>query len=384
MAAKAQKNTSYLQVCASLRRNLDRYVDEKGCLLSELALCKHLSASRGSVRKALDELRSGGYITTVKRRNYLKSSARRPEIGILMDCYKSAPYLPETSIFVALLSEMERSGFHGRILVPSDARNIPALLEQYNLKGLVWFDPPEISYPAIAEMISADKLKICCVFSHGDLPEGSPIRSNFVSMDRVCLGKRRADYFLSKGHQKVVCISPADSTYDSFISEMASHGAKQLLRWRLDQPAQVVDSLRQLIEEEQISAIASVGGGRLESMFEVLAGIKNIRDLDLDIVLPDTALARRLMVAHPEVGVLRRVDFNMSSYGTEGMKMLIRQIQEGRDQTPILVKPSFADTPKHVIPLKNTGNGLENTDCLGWQDSGQGVYTDVRTPQTRR
>jgi DNA-binding LacI/PurR family transcriptional regulator len=365
MAGKAQKNTSYLQVCASLRRNLHRYVDEKGCLLSELALSKHLSASRGSVRKALDELRAGGYITTVKRRNYFKSSARRPEIGILMDCYKSAPYLPETSVFVALLSEMERSGFHGRLLVPPDARNIPALLEQYDLKGLVWFDPPEISHPAIAEMVCAEELKICCVFSHGELPEDSLIRNNYVTMDRAYLGKMRAGYFLSKGHRKVVCIMPADSTYESFLSEMAAHGAKQLLRWRLDQPAQVVDSLRQLIEEEQISAISCVGGGRLEALFVALSEIENVRDLDLDIVLPDMALTRRSMAAHPEIGVSNLVDFSMSGYGAEAMKMLVRQIQEGRDQAPILLKPRFVDTPKRFIPLEKSGNTFEKYECLG-------------------
>ncbi len=344
----ATQNTSFLQVCSTLRDNLRGYADEEGRLLPELKLCERLSASRGSVRKALDELRAGGYISTVKRRNYVTKSRRKPEIGILMDCYKSAPYLPETSVLVALLREMDNAGFHGRLLVPPDLKNIPSLVEQYNLEGLIWFEPPESSHAAIAEMAKRDNLSICCIIYNAELPGSSPIKTNYVTMDRSSLGKMRAQYFLSKGHRKVVSVTSGGSTEEAFGSEMAANGAKQLLKWRLDTPAQITESLQGLIEDEHISAISSVGGHRLETLFKTLAGMEDNRERDLDIVLPDTLETRRLMAFHPDVGVSKLLDFGMAHYGAEAMRMLVRQISEDNDQEPVFVKPSLVDPQDSV------------------------------------
>jgi DNA-binding LacI/PurR family transcriptional regulator len=347
MKVKSEKNGSYLQVCYALRKSLGLFSDEDGRLFPERVLCEQLSVSRATLRKALDELRCEGYINSEGRRNYISDYTRNRDIGILMDCYKPAPYIPSSPTISGIMAEMENADYNGRILVPREDSNISLMVKQYNLRGLLWIDPPELLLPTIVDMGVTNKIKVCSVLIHYENKVDSPLKSNYITLDRDSHGKERAEYFIRKGHQKVVYLGNADFTYNAFSKQMKAHGINLSPKWRLEQPAQIAEHLPKLIIKEKITGIVSNGGIAAVSMFKSLSQIEKIKAPAPDILLPYNNPIRELMKKYPNVKISKFGRLPEREYGSEGMKMLLRQIEENRDQAPVFVKSKFV-TPEDI------------------------------------
>ncbi len=341
MEVKAKKNASYLQTCYTLRKNIHRFSGKNGYLLSERKLCEQLSASRGTLRKALDELRVEGIIHTEKRRNYVTETSNNCDVGILMDCFKAAPYMPGPEVISGIMSEMERAGYNARLLVPREESSIPLMVKQYNLQGLLWLDPPESSLPTIVDMGRARQIKICCVLINHENKIDGPLQCNYVTLDRNFHGKQRAKYFIGRGHRRIAYLGNADATYCAFVEQMQTEGVKLSPHYRVE-PDEVAERLPKLIRNEKITGILSNGGLAAKSMFESLSEM-DVKALKLDIFLPYTRIINGLMEKFPRVRVSRFAALPEREYGSEAMKMLLRQITRNSDQPPVFLKPKYAD-----------------------------------------
>jgi DNA-binding LacI/PurR family transcriptional regulator len=352
MKIEAKNCLPYLQACQDLRKQIQTLADRSGRLFSERLLCERLSVSRGTLRKALAELRSEGYIHSERQLNYVSGLRANRDIGILLDCYKAAPYLPDPVMVCGIMAEMAAAGYHGRLLVPNAMDGVAPLVEQYNLRGLLWLNPPRPAWPEIVNMGLEKQIKVCCLLTESKCETDSPLQVNYVSLDRDYQGEKRARHFLEMGHRRVAYLGSADSTYKAFVKEMAAHGAESAPAWRLDQPAQIVQQLARLVKCEKITGIAANGGMVAVSMFEALSTSHPAPDLD--ILLPYTRQIHDLVKKNPAVKVAQFTVLPDREFGSEVMKMLVRQIEQDRDQAPVLVKSRFV-APEEIPELAKLG-----------------------------
>lgn len=331
------KSKSFLDVCYTLRTNLHLFTKNNNTLLPERDLCTKLSTSRATLRKALDELRSQTVIQTEGRRNYVNTSEENFDIGLLVDCYKPAPYM-DNQAMIGIMQKIEAEGCNARILIPGDIDSIPDLVKLYNLKGLVWLNPPNTALGKIAEM--SQKIKLTCIITLFNFPNDSPLKYNYLTFDLASYGKEIAESFKRKGHKRILYLGSADTTYSSFKKEMEVDGFEQAEKWILDRPSKVNKSLIKLIKKNKINGIFS-NGRMVNSLFHSLGKSSGIDLSKLCIQVPYLFSTFELMKQYPEVKISKLEKVDQMELGSKSIEMLLQQIKNNVPQKPIFIKPKL-------------------------------------------
>jgi GntR family transcriptional regulator of arabinose operon len=187
---------------------------------SENALCQQFNVSRQTVRRALEELESNGYITRIKGSGtYISKSPPHnstqvkskgdssKSIGIITT-YLDAYIFP--SIMQAIESELSQEGYTVQVAsthntVEGERRALQSMLDN-RLDGLiVW--PTKSGLPCLNLQYYAQLINkgLPIIFVDSFYPE---LSGTYVAIDDISVGRLATSHLIQSGHKKILGIFP--------------------------------------------------------------------------------------------------------------------------------------------------------------------------------
>lgn len=325
-----------------IRQQLIRYADRRrfpdGWLPPERELCVELGVSRGTLRKAMEELIAAGRIVRVRPKgNYIVAVARRTTIGLVMgNGTMENAVVPSPDVLAGLLQTLGVADCVVRILLPRGIDRIEETFLRHELAGFVWFGPPTSALSIIAEMSVSD-IPFVAFAPHLRSSIESVGTPRVVAFDSAQCGRDRANHFLDRGHRRIAYLGDASDaiSYKSFVTALKQAGIDHDPKDHVPEINQIPERLPELLDQG-VTAIGSNGGSeRIETLLNTLESHPNGRSVDLlvdqVITLPD--IARR----HPNVPISAVNVIPRHQLGVAAGEALLKQINGTPIDASILI-----------------------------------------------
>lgn len=330
------------------RQQLSRYASRErfpdGWLPPERVLCEEIGVSRGTLRKALAQLISEGYVIGVPPKgNYITGAPPRLNIGIVLgdgvlsDAAVSVPHM-----LSGVMDVLGDAGAGARILSPKGPAQVEETCRRYELDGLVWCYPPTAAIPVIDRIIARGELALVVpTLIHSFGGDRFPSR-NYVTLDYANVGRRRAEYFISRRCRKIAYLgdTPENETFRRFEETLAAAGIRYDMELLIPEIERIPDVLPRLLREGRVDAVVSNGGpSRIENLFRALDEYDDRQNINL--LIDHIPALPEMMARHPSVPVAAINVLPHRETGETAAKALLRALKNGWDGHPILLETTI-------------------------------------------
>jgi hypothetical protein len=306
-------------------------------LPSERELSEKLSVSRVTVRNALDELVRREYIIKIPRRGNIINKNQMPPLfyaGILNDDGAESCHYGDISQFTECLSLLCQNQCAVKIVsAPNLNGRLDLLMANHGLDGLLWLSPSWEMLDEIKAMEKSAGMPVISVVSL-DYPS-NPLSCNYVSFDYAASGRKRAEFFISRGHKNVAYLGNRGATHNSFCEFFRSAGINARPEYFIEREAEIPERLPGLLRKGKITGIVSNGPRvRLEELFQILSDFSGRTKIALRVDY--VAELPELLLKYPMIkpDVVCRV--SRAGFASAAVRMLLRAMTEQKPQPPEL------------------------------------------------
>ncbi|MHC4873007.1 MAG: GntR family transcriptional regulator [Planctomycetota bacterium] len=330
----------------SARKKLIEYASKKrfpdGWLPPERTLCQELGISRGTLRKALSQLISEGYIVSIPPKgNYITGARSRINVGVITgegDLKSANISLP--NLLGSVMNMCGDAGCGVKLLDLKSKSHLDELIQGFSaIDGLLWCMPSSSVSPVIKKIITESKIPLV-IATVRDVEWLNDLSfKNYVAQDFKCVGQNKAAYFAECGHQQIVYVGdPEDcATYRSFKKTLSQNGINYNDEWHIESIEKIQKRLPEIFDRFNITGIMSNGGPDIiESLFISLKKFKQRQDLD--ILVDYVSELPSIMYRHPEVKINAVSKRPLESIGKNAATHLLKIIKGEKVKMPILMK----------------------------------------------
>jgi DNA-binding LacI/PurR family transcriptional regulator len=337
----------------SVRRKLTEHIlslkAPGGWLPPERELCGDLGVSRGTLRRAIDQLiKEGRVINSPRKGNYISGVKPPLKIGIIFGAGEFSPHIPDPSMLGGELSVLGPAGCAVQII--SLRQNPEKELAKHDFDGILWNNPPLSLCPLIARIIEQNEIPLvvpALIFSPGG--DKIPLPNNLITLDYAAIGELRAAYFIEKNINTVAYLGDDDDavTLNTFISAFEKAGNKFDPAWHIKDIADIPDRLPALIKEKKTTGIVSNGGpDRLDILFRAMEENNLAERLE---ILPDFVSGfPELLKRYPSVKIRAVNTVPHDEIGAAAAKALLAQIRTGSLSPQILIETRLGPLKQEI------------------------------------
>ena len=304
---KTKRTPPILLARGSILERIGELKGADGLLSPERELCERIGVSRGTLKKAIAQLKAEGVIVSVPRRgNFITCIKRKHNIAILIGEGTGAAFVQSPKVLNGILDTLEERNCWTRMINLRDPEQIEDLYIQNALDGLIWYNPKPQMFPHIAKILKEGRIALSFpVVSDG--ANGERLKAFpgcYTSMDYRETGRIRADYFLKRGHRRIAYVGKweGNNTYNAFRERLNDAGILHSPELNFASIEEISDRLPSLLAEGAFSAMVSDGGiPMLETLFLVLNGNKDSAKIDL--LVDSIQELRQMLTAYPSVKI---------------------------------------------------------------------------------
>lgn len=349
---KKKKSPLHIGIRRKVFERMSALKTSNGYLPSERELSKSLKVSRGTLRKAIEQLIKEGHIVNNPRKgNYVSSVKPALKVGIIFGNGETPMHVQSTEILKGELEVL--SDLHCRIQFINLRKNPEKELGKCDLDGIIWNDPGPNMFGFIRDITEKGVTPLAAQTLMHDVAQALifdllgyriPIQKNFVTLDYPAVGKLRADYFIRQGVSRVAYLGDMDNapTLNTFIKTFVAAGNKFDKKWHIKNIEDIPELLPEILDTENITGIVSNGDHiRIENLFRVLEKRQMPKDFKLMIDyidgLPD------ILSRYPgvKVSAINRIPYFEIGKTTAGV--LLEQIRTGTAKTQVLLKTEIQE-----------------------------------------
>ena len=306
-------------------------------LPGERDLCKRLSVSLVTVKKAVRQLSLEGRLSIVPRKgNFICVTPERLNVGIIIGEGQPVTFVRTSKVLGGLLEAFEDGCCHVRLIQLRHPDQAPDFLRQYNIDGCIWYMPEPSLFARIkdVERRCGMPLETVVGFSCAD-SEMANLPTTLATIDFHAVGRLRAEFLLKRGHGKLACFTSVDTDlYRGFISAVAQAGAIHRRAWCVD-GEMISGKVRRILDEGEVTAMVVNGGALpMEKVFQAIDGHEAFGRIELliDCVGPSTPA---LLAKYPRLKIIAVNHYPELELGVAAAKMLLGNLRDGLPLVPV-------------------------------------------------
>lgn len=330
----------------ALRGRLLKYLEkhgEGGRVPPERELSLALNVNRYLLRNCVRDLIQEGVMVRKPRRGTFLIS--RPDmqkrIGIVLENGETSPYLNNLSMLGGIIDVLNEADCQVRLINFTRCEQFASLFRQYGLDGCVWLHPYEKEQEYIGSLPPDLKKKIAVASDEDPFLLQERLEKQFVTLDWEKVNQARAEYFIRRGHTRVIYLGYSAWPYDCFCSVFREHGLPWNSEWLIDKAEEIPVRLPLLVKKYGITGILC-NGIFFSEMFQTL---NRMPEQQFDLSVANVPAIRILQRQYPRVKVNFMFE-NASHYwrkiGRLSAEMLLQALRSGNWQKSVLVTEALA------------------------------------------
>jgi len=349
---KNDNSPLHIKVRRKVLEHIISIKSQSGYLPPERELAKTMGVSRGTLRKAIEQLIHEGYIASNPRKgNYVSSVKPAMKIGIIFGNGDTPMHVLRLDILGGQLKVLTEA--HCRVQFINLRKKPEKELNKCDLDGIIWNDPPFTYFDFIVKILEKGELPIAAqslvldsvrAVTFDSVNYKIPIVKNFVTLNYSEVGKLRGEYFLNKGVKRVAYLGDNEisPTLKAFKQVFKNAGVKFSEKWHIKDIEDVPELLPRIINEEKIEGVVSNGDHiRIENLFRVLASHKLPEDFVVMVDVVDGL--DDIMARYPDVKVSALNALPYSKIGETTAEILLDQIKTGKTREQIFFKTQIQE-----------------------------------------
>lgn len=317
--------------------SLERFPD--GWLPPERELCEELGVSRGTLRKALVQLRNEGYVVSVPPKgNLITGAPPLRSVGVVLgDGGFSEAAVSIPHMLSGVLDVLGDAGCSVRLLNPKSPDKVEELFKKNALDGLVWCYPPKSALSLVTKILKRGDTPLVVATLRVSLDDERIPFKDHATLDYERVGRMRAEYFADRGRKRIAYLGdePNFITYRVFAETLVQMGLRHDSDWHIEDVNQIAEILPGVLKAGVDGIVSNGGPDRLESLFRTLEKIGEGDRVDLLVdhvpSLPD------IMKRHPGVRVQAINQLPHHEIGSKAVKLLLDKLDGEWDGNPVLL-----------------------------------------------
>ena len=332
--AARSRDRVFFQALLKLDRYIEENIRDEGFLPSEAKLCEVLGVSRITCRAVLAASRKNGFIVSYPKKGHyvLPKEYRVKKVGLVVDSGKESPFLANGKIVSSIIGEMEDQFINCQVIQSSVGENLKWRALAHGVRGLVWVLPASETIPLIQG--NNDEIpfpQVIVSWNRHRISEKDKGEVPILGPDSSDAAARKAEFFLQRGHQKILFLDGHDVEKKAVTRVFRKAGVSWSRRLYFENNADWEDDLKALVEEQAFTAAIIPGGPRMcDSILRILDAYPG--DSPPEIIIPVNYMMAYFREKYPRINFVASTEFEWDKLGRVTAEALSRRILEG---TPI-------------------------------------------------
>ena len=329
---------------------LEQYIEEnirgEGFLPSEAKMCELFGVSRITCRAVLAAFRQNGFIVSYPKKGHyvLPREYRVKKVGLVIGSGKESPFIASGKIVSSFIDHMEDRFINCQIIQSSVGENLKWRALAHGVRGLVWVLPDD----GIISLIQSDNEEIpfpqvVVSWNRYDSVSESKCEVPIFSPDRADAAVCKAEFFLQRGHRKILFIDGYASDEKILRQVFRQAGVPWDRKLFIDNDIDWEENLRSLVANQAFTA-AIIGGGpqKREAILRVLDSYSGVSMPE--VLIPSNYMLAYFRDKYPNVHFVASTEMDWDQLGRAAAQALAGNILDGQAMQSQQVKMQRIDT----------------------------------------